>query len=369
VRDVLVVDLYGLECDEVRSKFPAVYQHVYERVKPERDQNPREVRRKNWWIFGEPNPKLRHMLFGLSRYISTVETSKYRFFVFLDQTILPDNMLVNVAMDDAYDLGVLSSRLHICWALATGGILGPTPRYNKTRCFETFPFPVATDAQKAKIRDLAEHLDAHRKRQQAEHPDLTMTGMYNVLEKLRAGDPLTDTERKIHEQGLVSVLKQLHDDLDAAVFSAYGWPVTLTDQQILEKLVALNAERAAEEAQGKIRWLRPEYQCRGEKAQQTQLDVSISGEGPRPALSKVEGPRGPDAKKTAKPTRQPWPKELPEQVRLLRERLATQSTPVTAQTLAKSFTRARVEKVEELLQALVTLGQARLVEGEMYLAG
>jgi hypothetical protein len=60
---------------------------------------------------------------------------------------------------------------------------------------------------------------------------------------------------------------------------------------------------------------------------------------------------------------------LPEQVRLLRERLATQSTPVTAQTLAKSFTRARVEKVEELLQALVTLGQARLVEGEMYLAG
>jgi hypothetical protein len=305
----------------------------------------------------------------MHRYIATVETSKYRFFVFLDQSILPDNMLVNIAMDDAYDLGVLSSRLHICWALATGGILGPTPRYNKTRCFETFPFPVATDAQKAKIRDLAEHLDAHRKRQQAEHPDLTMTGMYNVLEKLRAGDPLTDTERKIHEQGLVSVLKQLHDDLDAAVFSAYGWPVTLTDQQILEKLVALNAERAAEEAQGKIRWLRPEYQCRGEKAQQTQLDVSISGEGPRPALSKVEGPRGPDAKKTAKPTRQPWPKELPEQVRLLRERLATQSTPVTAQTLAKSFTRARVEKVEELLQALVTLGQARLVEGEMYLAG
>jgi hypothetical protein len=41
---------------------------------------------------------------------------------------------------------------------------------------------------------------------------------------------------------------------------AYGWPATLTDQQILEKLVALNAERAAEEAKGQIRWLRPEYQ-------------------------------------------------------------------------------------------------------------
>ena len=368
-RDVMVIDLFGLNESEVRTKFPEVYQWILERVKPERDQNNRQSYRDKWWIFGEPREDFRPALIGLRSFISTVETSKYRFFVFLDQSILPDNKLINIAVDDACFFGVLSSRVHVCWALATGGVLGPTPVYVKTKCFETFPFPVATDAQKAKIRDLAEHLDAHRKRQQAEHADLTMTGMYNVLEKLRAGDPLTDTERKIHEQGLVSVLKQLHDDLDAAVFSAYGWPVTLTDQQILEKLVALNAERAAEEAQGKIRWLRPEYQCRGEKAQQTQLDVPSSGEGPRPALSKVGGPRGPVGKGATKPVRPPWPKLLPDQVRLLRENLAAQSTPVNAQTLAKAFTRARVEKVEELLQALVTLGQARLVEGGKYLAG
>ena len=87
-----------------------------------------------------------------------------------------------------------------------------------------------------------------------------MTGMYNVLEKLRSGEPLNDKEKTIHEQGLVSVLKQLHDELDAAVFDAYGWPVTLTDEEILERLVALNAERAAEEQRGLIRWLRPEFQ-------------------------------------------------------------------------------------------------------------
>jgi len=50
----------------------------------------------------------------------------------------------------------------------------------------------------------------------------------------------------------VSVLKQIHDDLDAAVFAAYGWPADLTDEQILERLVALNAERAAEEARGLV---------------------------------------------------------------------------------------------------------------------
>src|SRR5207248_5822055 len=96
--------------------------------------------------------------------------------------------------------------------------------------------------------------------QQSQHPDLTMTGMYNVLEKLRSGETLSDKEKMIHEQGLVSVLKQIHDDLDAAVFDAYGWPATLTDEEILERLVALNAERAAEERRGIIRWLRPEFQ-------------------------------------------------------------------------------------------------------------
>jgi hypothetical protein len=43
-----------------------------------------------------------------------------------------------------------------------------------------------------------------------------MTGMYNVLEKLRAGEPLSAKEQAIHEQGLVSVLREIHDELDAA---------------------------------------------------------------------------------------------------------------------------------------------------------
>jgi hypothetical protein len=69
---------------------------------------------------------------------------------------------------------------------------------------------------------------------------------------------LTPKEKLIHDQGLVSVLQQLHADLDAAVFAAYGWPATLTDAEILERLVALNAARAAEEQRGIIHWLRPE---------------------------------------------------------------------------------------------------------------
>jgi hypothetical protein len=119
------------------------------------------------------------------------------------------------------------------------------------------------------IRDLAEELDAHRKRQQAKFPDLTLTDMYNVLEKLRAIDKGTlsaadfsPKDKQIHDHGLVAILRQLHDDLDTAVFDAYAWPNTLTDDQLLEKLVALNHQRAAEEKRGLIKYLRPEFQNR-----------------------------------------------------------------------------------------------------------
>ncbi len=282
-RDVMVIDLFGLKAEEVRAQFPQVYQWVIEKVKPERDVNPRKSRRDNWWIFGEPNAKLRQMIAGLRRYIATVETSKHRFFVFLEDFIAPDNSLVVIALDDAFHLGILSSRAHVVYALSAGGRLGVgnDPRYNKSRCFEPFPFPGCSDERKSRIRLLAEQLDAHRKRQQEQHPWLTLTDTYNVLEKLRSGETLTDKDQKIHAAGLVSVLKQIHDDLDAAVFAAYGWPTTLSDEQILERLVALNAERAAEEARGLIRWLRPEFQCQsspptpsGTEAEET----SISGE-------------------------------------------------------------------------------------------
>jgi hypothetical protein len=95
----------------------------------------------------------------------------------------------------------------VAWALATGSTLEDRPVYVKTSCFEPFPFPTATPEQATRIRDLAEQLDAHRKRQQAAHAGLTLTGMYNVLEKLRSRRSADAKEKTIHEQGLVSVLK------------------------------------------------------------------------------------------------------------------------------------------------------------------
>jgi hypothetical protein len=259
-RNVMVMDLFGLTEEQVRKTYPALYQHLLQTVKPEREQNNRAVYRDNWWIFGEPRANLRPALAGLPRYIATVETAKHRTFQFLEGAVVPDNMIVVIASADAFHLGVLSSRIHVVWTLAAGGVLEDRPRYNKTRCFDPFPFPVATQAQAAAIRDLAEELDAHRKRAQA--AGLGLTTQYNLLERLRSGAALTEKEQALDAQGLVSLLLELHRRLDAAVAEAYGWPETLSDADLLARLVALNRERAAEEAKGQVRWLRPEYQAR-----------------------------------------------------------------------------------------------------------
>ena len=185
--------------------------------------------------------------------------------------------------------------------------------------------------------------------------------MYNVLEKLRSGEPLTAKDKIIHEQGLVSVLKQLHDELDAAVVDAYGWPVNLAAEEILEKLVALNAERAREEAEGLIRWLRPEYQKPPGEQPAVQAGLELEQTTPRPPPESGGGAR--QGGGGSKPL---WPKSLPEQVQAVRAALLAAAAPQTAETLARNFQRARADKVAELLQTLAALGQAREVEARKF---
>ena len=131
---------------------------------------------------------------------------------------------------------------------------------SKSRCFDPFPFPLPSDALKARIRAKAEELDAHRKARQQEHPRPTLTQMYNVLEKLRAGEALDEDDERIKSEGLVLILRELHDAIDALVFEAYGWPSELSDEAILERLVELNKVRSLAEKTGKVEWLRPDYQ-------------------------------------------------------------------------------------------------------------
>ena len=350
-RGVMVIDLFGLSEAEVRFRFPAVYQHVLDKVKPERDQNNRESYKRNWWVHGEPRRDLRPALEGLNRYIATVETAKHRVFQFLGAVTLPDNKLIVLALDDAWQLAVLSSRIHETWALAQGSLLEDRPVYPKGQCFEPFPFPDASDDRKSSLCRLGEELDAHRKAQQAAHPKLTLTAIYNVLEKLRAGQRIEGKDKETYDQGLVGILKDIHDRIDAEVAAAYGWPADLDDESILTRLVDLNRERCAEEAQGHVRWLRPDFQNpAGSKAvaigRQDELDMG----GTESAGEKAA-----------------WPKALPEQIAAVRAALS-EIGEATPEQVARQFKRARAASVKPLLESLAALGQARLVEGGRFAA-
>jgi MmeI, target recognition domain len=365
----LVIDLFGLKIEEVRKRFPEVYQYIKAEVKEKieinkkgeqvfvgRDWNNREAYKTNWWIFGEPRSELRPALEKLTRYIATVETAKHRIMQFLQSAILPDNMLVCIADEDAFMLGVLSSKIHVVWALNQGGTLEDRPRYTKSACFDPFPFPSPGELLKSRIRTVAEELDAFRKERQKEHPTLTLTQMYNVLEKLRTNVALDDDEECIKNEGLILILKELHEKLDALVFEAYGWPQTLTDEQILEKLVALNHERAAEEKRGHVRWLRPDYQIpRFGK----QLDKQAAKEKGAQIAAELAEPK---ARKATFPT------EAVGQTAAVFAALAAASGPVTVGDIVARFRGSKnLEKnVGEVLASLVRLGHVATKDGKTF---
>ena len=348
-RGLMVIDLFGLTENEVQERFPAVYDQVLLRVKPERDHNPRRAYRDAWWVFGEPRRDLRPALHGLPRYIATVETAKHRLFTFQPATVLPDNKLLCIATDDAFHLGVLSSSLHGRWALAAGGWLGfgNDPVYVKTRCFDPFPFPAATLGQAKEIGRLAEALDRHRAARLAEHSFITLTGLYNLADAVRAGRALTEAERDGVEAGQVATLLHLHGQLDTAVAAAYGWPANLPAVDVVARVVALNRDRCAAEARGEVQWLRPAFQA----------PATLRLRGAQAAMDVGQGYAA-----------LPWPKHAPAQYIALRTVLTRGAAGRPAE-LAELFIKAPgPARLRTMLDTLAALGQARKADGGTYAA-
>ncbi len=355
-RGRFVIDFYGLAVDSARAAAPVLFQRVVERVKPERDIQKREGYRKNWWLFAEARSGMRAALDGLDRYIAICRTAKHFVFHFVPRGVVPESKVVVVALATGAVLGMLSSRIHTAWAERVGSRhgVGNDLTYNNSKCFGTFPFPELTKSIEERIALLAEALDEHRNARRAAVPDLAITDLYNVLEALRAGRVLSPKERGHCDDGLVSVLKSLHDDLDAAVFAAYGWPTTLTDEEILEKLVALNKERSEEESRGIVRWLRPDFQNPEAKksvppaAAQTALP-GTEDEG-EPGEEGEAGASAVAAKAAA------WPKKLPEQIAAVRDAVSKSADEYSAEAVARMFKGAKLDAVVDLLDSLTSLG-------------
>lgn len=198
--------------------------------------NPPDYMEGNWWLFHRPRPNMRRALKGLKRYIATSSVSKHRIFVWVDAEKLADVTTVVFATDDDYDFGILQSKVHQSWTLATGTQLRDPEsgrRYTHTTCFETFPFPEPDSDVKERIREAAQRICELRNKwlylakstALTERDKFTLTNLYN--------NPTAE-------------VVGAHAELDRAVFAAYGWsedPSALTDDVMLERLLELNLDR------------------------------------------------------------------------------------------------------------------------------
>jgi hypothetical protein len=272
---------------------------------------------------------------------------------------IAESKLVVIGSPDAFVLGVLSAKTHMVWAAANYAFLEDRPNYNHTECFDPFPFPDANNIQKQTIRVIAEELDAHRKRVLVQHPHLTLTGLYNVLEKLRSGTKpvdLNEDERRIFDDGLLLITKELHDKLDIAVAEAYGWPVGLSDDESLSRLVALNKVRSEEERRGLVRWLWPDYQ------------IPRFAKGIDKQAAKEEGAQVAAELLPAVEQKPSFPSSAVEQTAAVFAALAAAKQPIDAKGLAAQFKRTKTtdKKVGDVLASLARLGYVTSDDGKTF---
>jgi hypothetical protein len=170
------------------------------------------------------------------RYIATPVATPHRLFAWLPPDALPDHGLVVFARDDDWFFGVLHSRFHEVWTRCLG--TQPTSRCRYTpACFETFPFPWPPaiplgkltriqEDQRTAIAQAARALDAQRCEWLGDRADKkrTLTALYNARP---------------------AWLINAHAALDETVAAAYDWPVGLSDDEMIARLLALNQERSS----------------------------------------------------------------------------------------------------------------------------
>jgi type II restriction/modification system DNA methylase subunit YeeA len=236
-RNMWIIDFGEMNIDEA-SQYEMPFSYVVANVKPERETNNDYQRRTYWWRLGRSGTELKERKFGKNRIIVTPRVAKHRIFIWASADLLPDARLYAITRDDDYFLGILHSRPHEVWSLATSSRhgVGNDPTYNNTTCFETYPFPWPPGQEPhddprvhviaAAAQDLVAQRDAWLNPPGLPEKELakrTLTNLYNQRPDW---------------------LNAAHKRLDAAVFAAYDWPGDLADEEILAQLLKLNFERA-----------------------------------------------------------------------------------------------------------------------------
>ena len=271
-----VIYLSDLRDESQLEAWPELTEIVRKKVKPERDalgDNPNNIPlKRRWWAYHADRLSF---YADLKRVLVMSQVSGHLAFTFQPTNRVFGNTLNMFRIENDGGFAVLQSRVHESWARFFASTMKDDMRYTPSDCFETFPFPAGWETDAALEAAGREYYEARAALMVSHHEGLTKT--YN-----RFHDPAEDAPG-IHR------LRRLHAALDHAVLAAYGWsdlvetgrcaceflpdyydepeqeggdpiPKSIrhrwpdaTRDEVLARLLKLNAERAAEEAAEKKR--------------------------------------------------------------------------------------------------------------------
>ena len=287
--------------DPVAADWPDLLAMVEQRVKPERMKVNRKALRERWWQYADKRPGLYSSIAGMDRVLVNSQVSAFLQFTFVPANIVFAHTTYVYSFGSYAALSVLQSQPHEIWARFFSSSLEDRLRYTPSDCFETFPFPdripkagrlpgsgppEGTDGIGLTTSGEGSARATGRPDAWTTNPHLELAGQayyeYRAALMVRNGEGLTKTYNRFHDphedDPEIGRLRELHGAMDRAVLDAYGWTDIHTDcdflldyeidettwgrkkkpyryrwpdpvrDEVLARLLALNAERAAEEA-------------------------------------------------------------------------------------------------------------------------
>lgn len=126
---------------------------------------------------------------------------------YIDSNVIPGDKLFVIPNAGLYEVGILTSNVHMAWVKIVAGRLKSDYSYTSTVVYNTFPWPKPNESQRKQIKKTAQAiLDAR-----ALYPDSSLADLY---------DPLT----------MPKELLKAHQNNDRAVMEAYGLPIKGTTE-------------------------------------------------------------------------------------------------------------------------------------------
>ena len=253
--------------EPVAADWPELLAIVEESVRPERnklgDNGDARRRKEKWWLWGRYTPSLFAATGGMDQVLAISSVGQQAAFARLPSAMVYSHTLMVFPLPTYAAFCTLQSRPHEIWARFLGSSMKDDLRYTPSDCFETFPFPDGWET----------------------HPALEAGGKayydFRAALMIDNDEGMTKTYNRFHDPDerdpRIAKLRQLHTAMDRAVLEAYGWADISTDckflldyeideetwgrkkkpwryrwpdevrDEVLARLLALNAERAAEE--------------------------------------------------------------------------------------------------------------------------